>query len=130
MNRSPHNRRRASRLEPHEDHGIVSVRIRPGHAARIVDVSASGVLLETAHRLLPGTVVDLHVERPHHERASIRGRVVRCTVAGVRATSLSYRGAIAFDRQLPWLAAAGCAIHNAEPRAAASHRAPATHVAV
>ena len=97
------NRREASRLTHHHDHGIVSVRIRPGHAASLVDISASGALLETMHRLLPGTTIDLHVETAG-ERARFRGRVVRCAVVSVRAAAVAYRGAVAFDHPLPWFA--------------------------
>lgn len=106
LTRGTSNRRQAVRLVRFDDHRIVSVRIRPGHAAMVIDVSASGALLETAHRLLPGTTVDLHLETDS-TRASLRARVVRCAVAAVRAASLSYRGAVTFDRHLPWLAALG-----------------------
>jgi len=85
------------------DHGITSVRIRPGYVAITVNVSAAGALIETQHRLLPGTSVELHVETTFH-RAHVRGRVVRCAVSQVRAASVFYRGAIVFDRHLPWIA--------------------------
>jgi hypothetical protein len=104
MTKRTTNRRQAARWARFDDHRIVAIRIRPGHAASVVDVSASGALLETAHRLLPGAAVDLHIETDR-DRASLRGRVVRCAVAAVRAASLSYRGAVVFDRHLPWLAA-------------------------
>lgn len=98
------------------DHGIVSTKIRPGHPARIVDVSAGGALIETAHRLLPGRAIELQVEG-RDRRAVVRGCVVRCSVVGVRAASVSYRGAIRFDRHLPWFA---------EPQIADGYEIPAT----
>ena len=85
-----------------ETHGIVSARVRPGHRATLVDVSAGGALIETAYRLLPGTSVELHVETAQH-RTCIRGRVLRCAVAEVCSTLICYRGAIRFDGGLPWL---------------------------
>ena len=94
-------RRRARRHHRIEDHGIVSTTVRPGHRAVLINISASGALIETPHRLLPGANVDLHVERNNY-RASVRGRVLRCAVVRVRATALSFRGAIGFDRCLPW----------------------------
>ena len=94
-------RRATRRLEAFEEHRIVSVCVRPGHTARVIDVSAAGVLLETSHRLLPGTNVEVQVETGS-ERTSVRGRVLRCAVVRVRPTWVCYRGAIAFDRHLPW----------------------------
>lgn len=94
-------RRRSPRHHRIEDHGIVSTLVRPGHRAMLINISASGALIETPHRLLPGSSVDLHVERNNY-RASVRGRVLRCAVVRVRAASVSYRGAISFDRCLPW----------------------------
>lgn len=94
-------RRAMRRLEAVEQHGIVSAFVRPGHRARLVDVSAGGALIETSHRLLPGASVELQVETGA-DRASIRGQVLRCAVVRVRPTWICYRGAIAFDRYLPW----------------------------
>ena len=110
------------------DHGIQSVRIRPGYVAVIVNASAAGALIETHHRLLPGTFVELHVETTLH-RARIRGRVVRCTVSQVRATTVSYCGGIAFDRQLPWIAASeGYALPASEQSDPQGRRAGATPI--
>jgi hypothetical protein len=98
-------RRRSVRRRAEDDHGIVSTRIRPGYPARLIDVSAGGVLLETPHRLLPGRAVELQIDG-RGQSATIRGCVVRSMVARVRAASVSYRGAIAFERTVPWLAEA------------------------
>jgi hypothetical protein len=89
------------RLEAVEEHRIVSACVRPGHRARLIDVSAGGALIETNHRLLPGTSVELQVQTGT-ERATVRGQVLRCSVVRVRPTWVCYRGAIAFDRHLPW----------------------------
>jgi hypothetical protein len=94
-------RRTTRRLEAFEEHRIVSACVRPGHGARVIDVSAAGVLLETNHRLLPGTTVEVQVETGS-DRVSVRGHVLRCTVVRLRPTWVCYRGAIAFDRHLPW----------------------------
>ncbi|SRR5258708_8212033 len=97
----PPDRRGMRRLDALEDHGIVSASVRPGHRARLIDVSAGGALIETSHRLLPGTSVELQVDTGTN-RARVRGRVLRCAVVRVRPTWVCYRGAIAFDRHLPW----------------------------
>lgn len=94
-------RRDMRRLAAFDEHRIVSTRVRPGHRARLIDVSAGGALIETSHRLLPGTSVELQVETGT-ARASVRGQVLRCTVVRLRPTWVCYRGAIAFDRHLPW----------------------------
>ena len=65
-------------------------------------MSASGALIETSHRLLPGNAVELQMEAKNG-RMCVRGRVLRCSVSKVRASWICYRGAIAFDRHLPWL---------------------------
>jgi len=94
-------RRVMRRLEAFEEHRIVSACVRPGHRARLIDVSAGGALIETSHRLLPGASVELQVETAS-DRTSVRGQVVRCAVVRLRPTWVCYRGAIAFDRHLPW----------------------------
>jgi hypothetical protein len=94
-------RRCSRRLCRADDHRIAVATVRPGHRARVIDVSAGGVLIETNHRLLPGSSVELHVQFASF-RTTARGRVVRCSVSGVRPTAIAYRGAIAFDRHLPW----------------------------
>ena len=67
----------------------------------LINIGAGGALIETGHRLLPGANVDLVLERSQH-RASVRGRVLRCTVVRLQSASICYRGAIGFDRSLPW----------------------------
>ena len=94
-------RRRASRHEGADGHGIQSMQVRPGHQAMLINISAGGALIETGHRLLPGSHVDLVLDRSQY-RATIRGRVLRCTVVRLRSASICYRGAIGFDRSLPW----------------------------
>ena len=112
-------RRRTPRHGRVEEHGIVSAKVRPGREASIVDVSAGGALVETTHRLLPGTSVELRFETSAG-RATIRGRVLRCAVAGVHASSMCYRGAIGFDRALPWFVpdGPGYGVHGHETRSA------------
>jgi len=93
-------RRRASRHADHEQHGIEAMHVRPGHEATVINIGAGGALIETEHRLLPGANVHLIVERRQY-RASIRGRVLRSAVIRVHP-GICFRGAIEFDRSLPW----------------------------
>jgi hypothetical protein len=94
-------RRYAKRSLAAADHGIVAARVRPGHQAIVVNVSAHGVLIETAHRLLPGTPIEMHLQTPAHHVA-VPGHVLRCSVCALDASRIQYRGAIRFDRELPW----------------------------
>jgi PilZ domain len=101
MKHSSPDRRGARRLDAFDQHRIVSACVRPGHRVRLIDVSSGGALIETNHRLLPGTSVELQVETGT-ARASVRGQVLRCAVVRLRPTWVCYRGAIVFDRHLPW----------------------------
>lgn len=94
-------RRGTPRIRDVSAHGIASVRVRPGHHADLLDVSESGALVETTHRLLPGTAVEIQMET-RAGRSSVRGRVVRCDVSKLFPASVWYRGAMQFDRHLPW----------------------------
>lgn len=118
-------RRQTRRHRQVEEHGIVLARVKPGHHARLVDVSAGGALIETSSRLLPGASVELHMET-ESRRTSVRGRVLRCAVVRVRPSSVCYRGAIGFDRHLPWFVDAPGQAPAAEARPAVPFRAAAT----
>ena len=93
-------RRRAPRHASLDGHGITSVHVRPGRGAILINISSDGALIETAHRLLPGARVELLLERSHY-RASIRGHVLRASIVRLDP-SVCFRGAIGFDRSLPW----------------------------
>jgi hypothetical protein len=122
-------RRHARRL-PSAEHRISAVRIRPGLAATVIDLSASGALLETTHRLLPGNTVEVHMERGA-SRCCVRARIDRCAVATLRAGTIFYRGAVMFDRHLPWFVAPdGYPIPTADQRAGRADRADATRPVV
>ena len=102
MDAALNDRRTARRSNRIAEHGIVRARVTLGHEASVVDGSTSGALIETHHRLLPGTTIELYMETGEHRR-SIRGAVVRCTVTQLHAGALWYRSAIAFDLPATWL---------------------------
>ena len=95
-------RREGPRLRSDVDHRIRGVRIRPGHSATLVDVSARGALVETSRRLIPGTHVELHIDLGPSHRIVVKARVLRSTVSRLCASTVAYRGAVLFDRHLPW----------------------------
>ena len=99
---------------------------RPSDRVSLIDVSAGAALVETSHRLLPCTVVELHVERDN-EPLQVRGRVLRSAVVRVRPTWVCYRGAIGFERHLPWLLDEGvCPTRPGDARSVLPERAAAT----
>ncbi len=123
-------RRRAVRLAKVNEHGIRIIRIRPGDGATIIDVSAAGALVETHRRLLPGSPVELHMETDHH-KARVRGTVVHCAVVRVGPACIAYRGAIEFERHLPWFAPDhGYRFPGSDYRPALDARADATQLII
>ena len=102
---SKHLERRGARRRGADEHGIVKARIRPGHEVTLIDLSPGGALVEADRRLLPGSGVELHIQAADRH-ATMRGSVLRCSVVRVRPAAMCYRGAIAFERLLPWFAEA------------------------
>jgi hypothetical protein len=131
---TPHllERRLAPRRQSVSEHGIVSARVRPGIDASVVDVSAAGALIETSHRLLPGSSVEICFD-PDKRRPAVRGKVVRCAVAQLGPDQVCYRGAILFDQRLPWIAdelGHGYSLPGHERRLRRGRREPATRAAM
>jgi len=95
-------RRLTPRRRTVREHGIESAHVRRGAHVTIVDASAGGVLIETPHRLLPGMPLDIHLQHANGI-STVRGRVLRCGVVHLTASSVRYRGAIVFEQRLLWL---------------------------
>jgi len=97
--------RRASRRWARiEEHGIVLARVRPGYDVSLIDISPGGMLIECARRLMPGAGIELQLQREGRGVEIIRGRVLRCSIVRLRPDAVNYRGAIAFERRIEWLA--------------------------
>jgi hypothetical protein len=79
---------------------ITGMRLSPGEAVTLVNMSASGVLVEGKTRFVPGTRVTVHFEgtiKPNQ----IKARVVRCQVSAIGGGgSLQYQSAIAFEGRM------------------------------
>lgn len=121
-------RRGDPRFSNTDRHGIVGARIRAGADVCVLDVSAGGALVETTQRLRPNGSIDLQLSTADSQVAA-RGRVTRCQVSRLSASVVWYRGAIAFDRALPWIASpagAQYALPGAELRPPSRERGPAT----
>lgn len=89
-------RRRAVRREPGSDEPLSRVRLRTGRELAVVNISASGALVEGLTRLLPNTHTDLHIVT-RHGRVLVRTRVVRAFVWQLERDRVCYRTALAFD---------------------------------
>lgn len=96
---SPSERRASPRLTQDQLAEDVRLSLAGGDGAALVNVSASGVLLDTTRRLSPGQSIDLFLRRKD-ERHALRGVVVRCHLHTL-VPRPTYRAAIRFDRALP-----------------------------
>lgn len=94
-------RRAAGRLEGESGLDGVTARIRPGHQVRVLNLSCGGVLVEGSRRLLPGTLVDVHLER-EEEAHACRARVVHCAVSALHQHGVAYRAGLAFENGPRW----------------------------
>jgi PilZ domain len=79
--------------------------LRPGVPVVLHNISASGVLIEAARPLKPGSRV--HVQLVNGSRRfGLSARVVRCAVSSLDQ-GVQYRGALKFDHRCPELWEAG-----------------------
>jgi len=97
MTSDPAARRYAASAFPEID----GVRLKPsGAPAALVNLSATGALIECASRERPGGALTLEFLGAFVP-ASIGGRVVRCDVSGIAADgSLRYHLGVAFDARI------------------------------
>ena len=121
-------RRRARRLAVPSEHRIVSARVRLGNDVLVINLSAGGALVESGRRLLPGALVDLHLQSIGRAAEIVRAEILRCSVAHLDEDAMRYRGALAFERRLWWLtrdSGTGYGLLRPEPDpAAAGQRLP------
>jgi hypothetical protein len=89
-------RRRTARRTPQADEALSRARLRTGRELSVVNISASGALLEGLTRLLPNTHTDLHIVT-RHGRVLVRARVVRAFVWRLEREVVCYRTALAFE---------------------------------
>ena len=93
------NRRAAIRYPASFVSCITGVRLSPGEPGTLINISTSGLLLESAVRYTPGSSVTAHFEGDIATQ-QIRGRVVRCEVSAIKAGALNYRTGLAFGKLL------------------------------
>lgn len=92
-------RRRDRRLRRND----LNARMRPGHRLLVIDVSASGALVEAGRPLRPGSQVDVQIEN-HAHQGRFSARVVRCSVAAIHPESgVTYQAALSFNESCDWI---------------------------
>jgi hypothetical protein len=80
--------------------GITGMRLSPGDTVRLVNLSASGVLVEGKTRFVPGTRLSVIFEGPKAP-PTVKARVVRCQVSAIAGGgSLQYQSAIQFEQKI------------------------------
>lgn len=85
----------ARRVPGHQVAGGTTVKLSPGGVAELLNVSATGALVESRNRLAAGTKVVLAIGGDQPQR--LEGEVLRSTVAAIhRDSTMTYQLAIAF----------------------------------
>jgi CheY-like chemotaxis protein len=92
-------RRRARRRPATELPGLWAVRFPLCPEAKVVDISSTGVLVETSSKISPGGTLDLHVLGQNID-FRVTARMVRSEVASVDRLGVKYRAAAAFSQEL------------------------------
>ena len=91
-------RRTAPRLAPEAVPTVTGVRVQ-SELVRVINISASGVLVRSSARLTPGMRCQTEiVEMESPLRVS--GRVLRCVVVAIARSRIRYECAIAFDQRV------------------------------
>ena len=97
--RSPDERRRARRRPTGELPWLSAVQLPWGTEVKVLDISNSGVLLESPLRLVVGSTLDLQLVGQDGQ-VRVAARMVRSEIAGVDGFGVRYRAAAAFAREL------------------------------
>ena len=90
------NRRAEPRHPPASVPEIASLRLSPGDAGQLINISATGLLMESLARYAPGGAVTVHFEGTIDTK-QIKGRIVRCQVSAIgEKGALHYQTAVVF----------------------------------
>ena len=95
----PGDRRRARRRACGDVPWLWTVKLAGSSQVNVIDISSTGVLLETASRLADGSTVDLQL-LGEDTNVTVPARMLRTQVASVDGLSVKYRVAAAFAHHL------------------------------
>lgn len=87
---------RCRRLTPQEIEGFESVFLSPGGQVEMLNISNSGILVETGTRTKPGNAIQVRINMAGASHV-VKAKIVRSAVATVDAGGIHYELAIAFD---------------------------------
>jgi hypothetical protein len=90
---------RAHRWDPAELPWVCSVKAPVGLEARVLNISRSGILIETGSKLVPGNLASVHLAGVG-TALMVPARVVRSEVASVEVAGVKYRIAASFTGRL------------------------------
>src|SRR4051812_12597289 len=94
-------RRVSPRLEPHEVPWIKEVKPNNGDSARLLNISRTGVLLETTARLQPGRRSTIIIVNDSGQKERAEGKVIRTELVAIgKDGELIYRTAMVFTTEL------------------------------
>jgi CheY-like chemotaxis protein len=99
-------RRRAQRWSLSDLPWLSSVKLPWGQHLRLLNISSSGMLVESSVRLSPGSATSFKISGPELALV-VRARVVRCRVSTVDSLGVKYETAAAFDQPVAELVASG-----------------------
>ena len=99
-------RRGQARFAPPAAAGVRAT-LRPGCAVVLVNVSATGALIDAPRPLRPGARVHLQVNTPAR-RVAVAAHVLRCMVSSLDPLGgVTYQGALRFEHAVDWRWAEG-----------------------
>ena len=78
---------------------LTKIKLPWGLEVRLLNMSATGMLVETTSKLTPGTVANIEIAGAD-EKVVIPARFVRSEIVGVDALGVRYRTAVVFDREV------------------------------
>ena len=84
-----------------------------GLDVQLVNISSSGLLVESGARFMPGSSTVFRLSGPN-KNVVVAGRVVRSQVATVNSLGVKYRAAAAFDEKLEGLAPQPAAVTGSD----------------
>jgi hypothetical protein len=98
-------RKRARRLPVSDVPWLSTVKLAWGQTMRLLNISSSGVLVESGVRLSPGTTTKIQLDGTGLA-LTVPARVVRCRVSDVNSLGVKYETAAMFERPVEELIAA------------------------
>jgi hypothetical protein len=109
-------RSRARRLTRADLPWLSSIRLTWGPELQLVNISRSGLLVETGIHLIPGGHTVFEIAGPDKDLV-VRARVIRTEVSAVDSLGEKYLAAAAFERSLDSLLPAGSKLESPDPAA-------------